>query len=300
MKKIEILIVMVALLLIAALCGGCKDKAEAKMDDQYWLDHSAMAVSIRTAVEKYDWEKDEPNEPNWKVWIEASSYPPPYIMYSDGGKPIKYVPKAPNIPEGVNITIPSWGEWKVVSPSGEWREPNEPCKHSNMGKQDLCCLDCDTCFCNICISPEERRAMFEPKDYEYVCQNGHFSISSNPDCKVCGEKTVEINRYRNTSIPFYLWGAYSGKGNIYTAKELDEIYKDEPALGQVAKKLWGVYEPNEPENMTIVDPDSELVRNLNLLFDPNFYIPEPNELELPYPVWFERGEAGFIEPNEPR
>ncbi len=31
----------------------------------------------------------------------------------------------------------------------------------------------------------------------------------------------------------------------YTAEELDEIYKDEPALGKLAKSLWGVDEPNK-------------------------------------------------------
>ena len=35
----------------------------------------------------------------------------------------------------------------------------------------------------------------------------------------------------------------------YTIEELDEIYKDEPALGKLAKRLWGFGEPepNEPE-----------------------------------------------------
>ena len=36
----------------------------------------------------------------------------------------------------------------------------------------------------------------------------------------------------------------------YTAEELDEIYKDEPALGRLAKHLYGydyMSEPNEPE-----------------------------------------------------
>ena len=33
----------------------------------------------------------------------------------------------------------------------------------------------------------------------------------------------------------------------YTAEELNEIYKDEPALGKLVKRLWGVGdEPNEP------------------------------------------------------
>lgn len=33
----------------------------------------------------------------------------------------------------------------------------------------------------------------------------------------------------------------------YTAEELDEIYKGEPALGKLAKDLWRVAEPNKPE-----------------------------------------------------
>ncbi len=32
----------------------------------------------------------------------------------------------------------------------------------------------------------------------------------------------------------------------YTAEELDEIYKDEPALGRLAKSMWGLAESNEP------------------------------------------------------
>jgi len=41
----------------------------------------------------------------------------------------------------------------------------------------------------------------------------------------------------------------------YTAEELDEIYKDEPALGILAKRMWGVEpppEPNEPEEGSII------------------------------------------------
>lgn len=43
-------------------------------------------------------------------------------------------------------------------------EPNEPCEHSNMSKRALCCVDCDRCFCNKCISPEDRQKMFKENE----------------------------------------------------------------------------------------------------------------------------------------
>ena len=69
----------------------------------------------------------------------------------------------------------------------------------------------------------------------------------------------------------------------YTAEELDEIYKDEPALGRLAKDLWGVgegrikiIEPNEPEitHTTLEIPDP----NDDIWID---YDPYPTTMTLP-------------------
>lgn len=69
-------------------------------------------------------EKDtEPNEP--VSFTYHSKVPPLMYWIDDDGNKFEYVPKAPNIPEGVNILVPGW---KIISKSGTWSEPNEPCK----------------------------------------------------------------------------------------------------------------------------------------------------------------------------
>lgn len=77
----------------------------------------------------------------------------------------------------------------------------------------------------------------------------------------------------------------SNETKTYTAEELDEIYKDEPALGRLAKDLWGVgegrikiVEPNEPEithtTLSIPDPNDAIWID----FD---YDPYPTTVTLP-------------------
>lgn len=81
----------------------------------------------------------------------------------------------------------------------------------------------------------------------------------------------------------------------YTAEELDEIYKDEPALGRLAKDLWGVGEGrikitdlNEPMKYSLPIPTwpdyIELEKDLVLRYD----FPEPNNpllIHIPSEFW---------------
>lgn len=55
----------------------------------------------------------------------------------------------------------------------------------------------------------------------------------------------------------------------YTEEELDEIYKDEPALGKLVKSLYGFIEPSEPEDSKI----KEEYESTGYL-----WIPDTNEL----------------------
>lgn len=88
-------------------------------------------------------------------------------------------------------------------------------------------------------------------DYRYVCPNDHKTYSSDPYCRNCGGKT--------------------------TLKNIDPE-PDEPAEGSILIEndkgdfVWFNPEPNEP--LIEIDPNSELVTSLNLLYDPNFYEPK--------------------------
>ncbi len=149
------------------------------------------------------------------------------------------------------------------------------------------------------------------ENYQYVCPNDHSTYSADPYCRKCGGKTtlkdtnpepefLSIDTTINDPNLIWIWepdypiditfaGGTIGEYVNFKVGEDNEIVCDstrekwlrymyqsmsskEPT-GEVTLRFE---EPNEPEVITI-DPNSELVRSLNLLYDPNFY--KPNEYD---------------------
>lgn len=163
------------------------------------------------------------------IWLESEAIPPPSIFYYDGEKNIEYIPKPePNEPESANNWIEAVKRW----PNAQGYITDNFGNTSPLGETKF-------------IEPPPEPNEPEISELRIICNCGMIYDIRGKELSY---------KSRHTLLTDFVKAMNPNINVAYTAEELDEIYKDEPELGILAKRLWGYGtppEPNEPQKVSL-------------------------------------------------